>query len=142
MGYLSKEQRKLYFEMRKAMDARIADIVDDTIKINESISLVRVWKEGNYQIGDVRLYEGNPYKCVQAHDSTNNPTWNPTVTSLWMQYHGTSLETARAWIAPTGAHDTYKVGEYMVWTDGNIYQCIMDTNYSPAEYAQAWIMEV
>ena len=37
-----------------------------------------------------------------------------------------------------GAHDMYKSGEYMIWTDGNTYKCISDTNFSPVEYAQAW----
>ena len=26
----------------------------------------------------------------------------------------------------------------MIWTDGTVKKCIQDTNYSPAEYAQAW----
>ena len=26
----------------------------------------------------------------------------------------------------------------MVWTDGNTYKCVQDTNYNPEEYAQAW----
>lgn len=129
--------------IRKALDSLVYKIVDNPTEINENPMAIRVWKPSNYIIDDVRAYESVPYKCVQAHDSTNNPDWTPDIlSSLWMQYHGTSLETARPWITPTGAQDIYKVGEYMVWTDGNIYQCIMDTNYSPVEYAQAWIMEV
>lgn len=38
----------------------------------------------------------------------------------------------------TRAHDMYKSGEYMIWTDGNTYRCKQDTNFSPTEYAQAW----
>ena len=55
-----------------------------------------------------------------------------------MQYHGTTQETARAWAEPTGAHDAYKAGEYMIWTDGAVYRCVSDTVYSPEAYAQAW----
>ena len=85
------------------------------------------------------MYEGIPYKCVQAHDSTGNSSWNPADTpALWMQYHGTSAETARPWIAPTGAHDAYKAGEYMIWTDGATYRCLSNTTYSPGDYAAAW----
>lgn len=40
--------------------------------------------------------------------------------------------------APAGAHDMYKVGEYMIYTDKNIYKCIQDTNFSPSDYPQAW----
>lgn len=35
----------------------------------------------------------------------------------------------------TGAHDMYKAGEYMIWTDGIIKKCLRDTNFSPTEYA-------
>ena len=138
MSYLNKVQREKLFEMRKAMDARIADIVENTEKINESVSLIRPWVEGVYNIGDVRMYEGAPYKCVQAHDSTGNYTWNPNVPALWMQYHGTTPGTARAWVAPMGAHDMYKIGEYMIWEDGKVYYCLVDTAYSPEDYSPAW----
>lgn len=26
----------------------------------------------------------------------------------------------------------------MIWTGGSVKKCIQDTNFSPAEYAQAW----
>lgn len=55
-----------------------------------------------------------------------------------MQYHGTTPESARPWIAPTGAHDMYKAGEYTIWTDDKTYKAKMDTAYSPADYPQAW----
>ena len=55
-----------------------------------------------------------------------------------MEYHGTSKETARNWIVPTGAHDMYKKGEWMIWTDGSLYECLSDTTYSPVDYAAAW----
>ena len=42
------------------------------------------------------------------------------------------------WITPAGAHDMYRVGEYMVYTDGSVYKCLADTVYSPEAYAQAW----
>lgn len=29
-------------------------------------------------------------------------------------------------------------GEYMIWTDGKVYECKQNTNFSPAEYPQAW----
>ena len=32
----------------------------------------------------------------------------------------------------------YKAGEYAIWTDGLIYLCNEDTNFSPEEYPQAW----
>ena len=32
----------------------------------------------------------------------------------------------------------YHAGEYMVWEDDKVYKCLLDTVYSPEEYAQAW----
>ena len=125
-------------KVREALDKHIININSDTKEINEYAELLRKWTPGNYVVGDVRVYEGIPYKCIQAHDSTGNETWNPSVASLWIQYHGTSVETARPWITPTGAHDMYLAGEYMIWTDGSIYKCLSNTNFSPADYASAW----
>lgn len=125
-------------KVRAALDKHIININSDTKEINEYAELLRKWIPGNYVVGDVRVYEGIPYKCIQAHDSTGNETWNPSVASLWMQYHGTSIESARPWVAPTGAHDMYLAGEYMIWTDGSTYKCLSNTNFSPTDYASAW----
>ena len=136
---MTQEQRKQLFEMRRAMDALVGKIAENTEEVNAYTAAVREWKEGAYSVGDVRMRNGAPYRCVQAHDSTGNPSWSPeNAPALWMQYHGTSRETARAWVAPSGAHDMYKKGEWMIWTDGSAYECMMDTAYSPTDYAQAW----
>ena len=135
---MTEAQRAQFFEMRKALDGYVAKIADSPAEINENPAAIRLWHEGVYEVGDVRMYEGAPYRCVQAHDSTGNPGWNPDVASLWMQYHGTTAETARDWIPPAGAHDMYRAGEYMVWTDGTVYRCVSDTVYSPEAYGAAW----
>ena len=59
------------------------------------------------------------------------------------------LQPASAWQKPghgpslcscPGRTDMYRQGEFMVWTDGNIYECIdpNGTAYSPGDYAAAW----
>jgi len=118
--------------MTELVKGKSADIVIGTS------GLILPWTQGKYFIGDVRIWNGQPKRCVQAHDSTGNPSWDPSVASLWSPYHGTSEATALPWAAPTGAHDMYKKGEYMVWTDGSKYKCLSDTAYSPTEYPQAW----
>lgn len=125
-------------KIRAALDKHVVNISADTKEINEYMEILRKWEPGAYIVGDVRLYNDIPYKCIQAHNSTGNETWNPSVASLWMQYHGTSVETARPWVAPTGAHDMYLAGEYMIWTDGLTYKCLSNTNFSPADYVLAW----
>lgn len=137
--WMSKEQKARLTAYRAAMDAAVESVREDAAAINRVATLVRPWKPEACAVGDVRVYDGIPYRCVQAHDSTQNPDWTPDATpALWMQYHGTTPETARPWVAPAGAHDMYRAGEYMIWTDGLTYRCKQDTNFSPAEYAQAW----
>lgn len=137
--WMSEAQKARLTAYRAAMDAAVENVREDTAAINRVATLVRPWKPGAYAVGDVRVYGGIPYRCVQAHDSTQNPAWTPEAEpSLWMQYHGTSPETARPWVEPTGAHDMYRAGEYMIWTDGSTYKCVQNTAYSPGDQPQAW----
>lgn len=136
---MTQEQRERLLALRATMDASVANAAEDTAALNTVADFVRPWKPGSYSAGDVRMYENIPYKCVQAHDSTENPDWYPpAVPALWMQYHGTSRETARPWVSPTGAHDQYLAGEWMIYTDGETYECLSNTVYAPDAYPAAW----
>lgn len=102
-------------------------------------ALAGEWKPGAYQVGDVRCLDGTPFRCAQAHDSSENPDWSPgQAPALWVPYHGAGPETALPWTAPTGAHDLYKQGECMVWTDGRTMRAARDTNFSPEEAPGDW----
>ena len=137
---LNNETKARLRAMRAAMDGGVTlAAAQGAAKINDVAALIRPWKPGAYAVGDVRAEDGVPYKCVQAHDSAANPDWKPSATpALWMQYHGSSRETARAYVAPSGAHDMYRAGEWMIYTDGVLYECLSDTAYSPTDYAAAW----
>lgn len=101
--------------------------------------LLKKWKPGALAAGEVVVYKGCPYRVVQGHDSTAAPEWTPEATpALFAPYHGTDAAHALPWIRPTGTQDMYKAGEYMRYTDGKVYMCVMDTVYSPEEYGQAW----
>lgn len=117
-----------------------------TLMVNQPAAVVlplmpfmEEWREGKWTAGGSLLYKGLPYRVVQTHDSQGNPGWNPEQAfSLFAPWHGISPETAQPWKKPAGAHDMYRVDEYMVFTDGGTYHCLQDTAYSPAEYPQAW----
>lgn len=98
------------------------------------------WRNGIFKIGDVRLDPdtGAPCECIQDHDSITNTGWTIKARTLWKPWHSRSPEFALSWEKPAGAHDIYKTGEYMIYTDGKLYLCKQDTNFSPEEYAQAW----
>lgn len=128
--------------MRAALDSYVALVADDAAAINGCLDAIRDWTPGGYRAGDVRLYDGAPYKCVQAHDSGPNPNWTPVgYPAGWAQYHGTTPGTARPWAAPSGAHDQYKAGEYMIWTDGQTYKCLTDADRGPDAMPDAWAAE-
>ena len=138
---MTEAQRARAFAMRRAMDKHVAMIADTPAEINDADNMecIRPWKPGPFNVDDVRKEGDIPYKCNMTHDSTDNPGWNPKDNpALWSQYHGTTPETARPYIAPTGAHDMYLAGEYMIWTDGAVKHCTEDTAYGPDVWPQAW----
>ena len=122
---------------REAIAAAPTAAPDDVIA---DAALLQQWAPGNYTAGDVRVQDGYPYKCCQAHDSTDNPGWDPaTNRALWVPYHATTAKWALPYAAPTGAHDAYQGGEYMVWTDGQIYRCNTDnTVWGPDTLPDVW----
>lgn len=122
---------------REAIAAAPTAAPDDVIA---DAALLRPWTPGDYAAGDVRVQDGYPYKCCQAHDSTEHPDWDPaTNRALWVPYHAKSPKWALPYVAPTGAHDAYQGGEYMVWTDGQIYRCNTDnTVWGPDTLPGAW----
>lgn len=140
---IEASQPDLYDELQKlqreAVINQIKENDDKTLGI-QCMALFDVWVRGDYKVGDVRTdpNTGYPYECIQAHDSTVNTDWDIAVRTLWKPWHSRSLEYALPWEAPTGAHDMYKIGEYMIFTDGKVYKALQDTNFSPTEYAQAW----
>ena len=135
------EQRERARAIRAAMTSASPIVArngssDDVIR---AMPLFAPWTPGQYAASDVATYNGAPYKCVQPHDSAQNPGWSPDeAAALWAPYHGTTPETALPWKQPTGAHDMYRAGEHMIWTDSKVYKAKSDTNFSPSEYAQSW----
>lgn len=122
---------------RDAIAAAPTAAADDVIA---DAPLLQQWVPGNYTTGDVRVQNSYPYKCCQAHDSTDNPDWDPaTQRALWVPYHAKSPKWGLPYVAPTGAHDAYQDGEYMVWTDGQIYRCNTDnTVWGPDTLPDVW----
>lgn len=103
--------------------------------------LIPVYEQNqSYEVGDVRVHPvtGYPRECMTAYDGSVQQDWTIDTSTLWKPWHSRKKEYALPWEAPTGAHDMYKAGEYMIWTDGTVNKCVQDTNFSPEEYPQAW----
>ena len=101
------------------------------------------WEPGKHVTGDIFSVGGDIWECFQNYDNAVYPDIVPG-NAAWFTfnrpYHGTSRETARNFVHPTGAHDTYKAGEWAV-QDGKFTKANQDTAYSLAEYPQAWDVE-
>ena len=120
----------------KENDVAANEVIDYTVLLKE-------WVTGAYEIGDVVAYQGHPYKCIQAHDSTGNDGWYPSaVPALFAPYHGTDDAHALPYVAPTHAGDAYQTGEWMIWTDGVKYKCLQNACvYDPSVLPSAWEAE-
>lgn len=113
--------------------------LDDDARIRVS-GLYEPWSAGQFEVGDIRNHGGQTWACFQAHDCAVYPDIKPGSDAwftFWRPLHGKSPETARPFVPVQGAHDMYKIGEYVVFEDA-LYKCVQDTAYSPADYAPAW----
>lgn len=106
---------------------------------------------GMYQIGDVCTEGGKLYRSTME-----NNVWEPSaypqgweaidvsggVTSQPEEPEEPTPEPEEPkypdFIQPTGAHDTYHIGDHVIY-NGKLYECILDGNaYSPDDYPQGW----
>lgn len=119
------------------------ETVDDDDKRIRASGLYDDWNPGSHTVGEIFNADGQTWECFQAYDNAVYPDIAPG-NSAWFTFnrplHGKSKETARPWVAPMGAHDIYRFGEYMIWTDGTIQRCkaANGTNFPPDQYPDGW----
>ena len=125
---------------KTVLTERIAESKDKTLGI-QCMALFPAYEQNKqHEVGEVALHPdtGYPYECMTTYDGTVQQDWTIDNRTLWKPWHSRKAEYALPWEAPTGAHDMYKAGEYMIWTDGTVKKCIQDTNFSPDDWPQAW----
>lgn len=98
-----------------------------------------------YNANDKFVYNGKVYEVIQGHRSQAD--WIPESTPAFYKEYlnveiknedGSTTEVVAEFKQPTGAHDTYKKGDKVLF-NGKIYKSLIDNNaYSPADYAQGW----
>ena len=131
------------YAMRASMEQTFAKAAPSMTadEVIQNRVLCQAWKAGSHLVGEVYTAAGQVWKCIQAYNNAIYPDIVPG-NAAWgtfhTPYHGTTKETALPWVAPTGAHDIYHAGEWMIWTDGTLQECVQDTNFSPEEYGAAW----
>ena len=120
--------------------AQIAENEDKTLGIQCMALFPTYAQNKQHEVGEVATHPetGYPKECILAYDGTVQQDWTIDTSTCWKSWHSRKKEYALPWEAPTGAHDMYKAGEYMIWEDGTTQHCKQNTNFSPAEYPQAW----
>ncbi len=124
----------------QAVLAKIAESEDKTLGIQCMALFPTYVQNKQHEVGEVATHPetGYPKECILAYDGTVQQDWTIDTPTCWKPWHSRKKEYALPWEQPTGAHDMYKAGEYMIWTDGSIKKCVQDTNFSPDDYPDAW----
>lgn len=124
----------------QAVLAQIAESEDKTLGI-QCMALFPVYEQNKqHTVGEVALHPdtGCPYECMTAYDGAVQQDWTIDNRTLWKPWHSRKAEYALPWEHPTGAHDMYKAGEYMIWTDGTVRRCKSDTDRRPDVLPDSW----
>ena len=105
----------------------------------ETPELFAPWVVGSaYLVTERVRYNGQLYRCVQAH--TSQEGWEPPVTpALWAAV--AEPGEIPVWRQPTGAQDAYNTGDKVYYPDrdGPIYESLIDNNvWSPESYPAGW----
>ena len=127
-------------EITQAVLAQITESDDKTLGIQCMALFPAYAQDKQHEVGEVATHPetGYPYECMTAYDGTVQQDWTIDNRTIWKPWHSRKAEYALPWEAPTGAHDMYKAGEYMIWTGGTVKKCLRDTNFSPDEYPADW----
>ena len=113
-------------------------VLEGSLKDEEMVMLAGLypaWEVGvAYAIDDVISYKGELYKVIQAH--TSQADWAPDiVTSLYTNVMPAGV-TAE-WRQPTGAHDSYMLGEQVTHNNSLWESTINDNVWEPGVYG--WV---
>ncbi|RHN01459.1 carbohydrate-binding protein [Dielma fastidiosa] len=110
---------------------------DDT-KIIDCEDLVDNWDIGiDYAVNDIRKFDGQVYRCVQAHTSQDG--WEPSQTpALWAIKHTKNKDNPKPYVQPTGAHDAYMMDEVVLFDDAVYISKVNNNAYSPVDYPANW----
>ena len=113
-------------------------------EIIQCSALWEEWEAGKHTADEIFTVGGDPWKVHQSYDNAVYPDIAPG-NQAWYTFnkplHGTTRETARAFLQPqAGTVDIYHVGEWCIF-EGKAYKSKRDTNFSPKDYPADWEVE-
>ena len=85
-----------------------------------------------YVVGQMRQYNGQLYKCVQAH--TSQEDWTPDVSASLWSATSDPAEEYPDWSQPVGAHDAYGLGDKVTHNDKHWVSEVDDNVWEPGVY--------
>lgn len=113
---------------------RVDELSED--ELIEMIDLYELYEVGkSYIVGDVFKYNDKLYKVIQPH--TSQADWLPNeLPALYLNLLPDNI--IPEWIQPTGSHDSYNIGDKVIF-EGMVYESLIDGNtWSPTDYPQGW----
>jgi hypothetical protein len=87
-------------------------------------------------LGTVRSYEGQLYRCIQAHFTLTGQQ-PPLTPALWVQI---SLDPCPPWVQPTGSTDAYNIGACVTY-QGQKWESLINANVWPPGTPGLWILK-
>lgn len=128
-------------QLRKALQMFVRSLSDE-----EAMEVATVYPKyeigKTYKVDDIFIYGennvGDPqlYRVVQDHISQED--WFPNITASLYSPIGLTEEGYPIWSRPTGAHDSYDLGDIVEY-NGTLYKSLINGNvYSPDEYPAGW----
>ena len=130
-------------EFRRRIDANVQAtrklIRVDELEEDELLGMIDLYESyeigKSYQADDTFKYEGKLYKVIQEHTSQEN--WIPSeLPALYLNLMPDNV--IPEWKQPTGAHDSYKNGDKVIFNN-KVYESIIDNNvWSPETNPKGW----
>ena len=105
----------------------------DDVTATEHTDMFAAWASNvAYPVGAIRRYDGQLYRCVQAHASQDD--WTPdAAASLWSKVSDPAEEYP-AWSQPIGAHDAYNIGDKVTHSGTRWVSAVSANVWEPGVY--------
>lgn len=126
-------RRALQMFVRSLSDEEAMEVatVYPQYEVGKAYKVDDIFTYGENNVGDPQLY-----RVVQAH--TSQEDWIPSAVASLYTPIGLTEEGYPIWSQPTGAHDSYALGDIVEY-NGTLYKSLINGNtYSPDAYPAGW----
>ena len=117
-----------------------ADLIrSDSLSKEQMVELIGIYPRYEigkaYKVGDIFTLGNEMFEVIQAHTSLEN--WIPKDLPALYKSKNPAIVIPE-WVQPMGVHDSYKVGDQVIF-ETKIYESLIDANtWSPTAYPQGW----